>query len=175
MDNNILFEDWDALIPEIPKLGTTQEPESKPLENSPAYIANMQWEENNLETWLEGSGGHPVMLDQCCGTVGEDGGVRWNELNSLDINGTDDLPTQTQVTQPADKSPAISQDVPIQLKGLQEQVKQLRLSIVDKLEQIERHVVETKGYIDELLPWTLEVHGVISDITDRIGEASSGR
>ena len=82
---------------------------------------------------------------------------------------------QIQVKQPTDKLLAISQDVPIQLRGLQEQVKQLRLSIVDKLEQIERHVVETKGYIDKFLPWTLEVHAMILDITDWIGEASSGR
>jgi len=46
---------------------------------------------------------------------------------------------------------------------------------MDKLEQIKRHIVETKGYIDELLPWTLEVHAVISDITNWISEASSGR
>ena len=93
----------------------------------------------------------------------------------LDINGTSNLPTQTQVTQPIDKSLAVLQDVPIQLRGLQEQVKQLRLSIIDKLEQIKRHIVETKGYIDELLPWTLKVHAVILDITDRINKASSGR
>ena len=75
IDNNTFFKDWDALIPEIPKLRMTQEPELKPLENSPAYIANMRQEESNLEIWLKGLGGHPIVLDQCYSTVDKDGGL----------------------------------------------------------------------------------------------------
>ena len=104
IDNNNFFKDQDTLIPGILKLRTTQEPKLKPLENLPAYIANIQQEESNLETQLEGLGGYPVILDQCYGTVDEDGGLRWNEPNLLDINGTNDLLTQTQVIQPIDKS-----------------------------------------------------------------------
>ena len=76
MDNNNFFEDQDAFIPEIPKLEIIQEPELKPLKNSPICIANMWWEESNLEIQLKGLGGHPVILNQYCGTVGEDGGLQ---------------------------------------------------------------------------------------------------
>ena len=75
VNSNIFFKDWNAFIPETPKFETTQELKSKPFENSPVYIVNMQWEESDLKTWLKGSGRHPVILDQCCSTVDKDGGL----------------------------------------------------------------------------------------------------
>ena len=71
IDKDLFFEDWEGIIPEILKARTTQDAKLRPLADSPAYTANMQWEEDNLETWLESSDGHPVTVDQCCGTVKE--------------------------------------------------------------------------------------------------------
>ena len=75
IDNNIFFKDWDAFILEILKLKTTEEPELKPLENLLVCIANIQQEKSNLEIWLEGLGGYPVILDQCYSTVNKDRGL----------------------------------------------------------------------------------------------------
>jgi hypothetical protein len=57
-------------------------------------------------------------------------------------------------------------DLIIILRNLQEQVELLRHTFENKLRYIDSSLAENKRYIEELLPWTLEVYGAISAIAN---------
>lgn len=57
------------------------------------------------------------------------------------------------------------------LGKIQAELQELKKTVENALELYGQRIGSTEKYIDDLLPWTVEVHGAIEQLTGRVEEA----